>query len=148
MDAAYAGAAAIVPELRDRFAGMDRADSIVLNPHKWLLTNFDCTAYYVRDREALLRAFQPHAGVPAHRVTMPEVVNFRDWGIQLGRRFRALKLWFVLRSYGVEGLQAIIRAARRAGRGAGGLDRRGARVRGGRAGAVRPGVLSRYRPGA
>ena len=108
MDAAYAGAAAIVPELRGYFAGMDAADSIVLNPHKWLLTNFDCTAYYVRDRDALLAAFSltPEYLRTAHDA---EVVNYRDWGIQLGRRFRALKLWFVIRSYGVEGLQAVIR---------------------------------------
>ena len=108
VDAAYAGPAAIVPELRWIFAGVDRADSVVLNPHKWLLTNFDCTAYYVRDPAALLGAFQ---ATPEYLRTKydPEVVNFRDWGIQLGRRFRALKLWFVLRSYGVEGLQALIR---------------------------------------
>ncbi|MBA3260257.1 MAG: aspartate aminotransferase family protein, partial [Gemmatimonadales bacterium] len=108
VDAAYAGAAAIVPELRDRFAGMEQADSIVFNPHKWLLTNFDCTAYLVRDVEALLRACRvsPEYLRTAHDA---EVANFRDWGIQLGRRFRALKLWFVLRSYGVEGLQAVIR---------------------------------------
>jgi aromatic-L-amino-acid/L-tryptophan decarboxylase len=108
VDAAYAGPAAIVPELRWIFAGVARADSVVLNPHKWLLTNFDCTAYYVRDPAALLGAFQAS---PEYLRTAydPEVVNFRDWGIQLGRRFRALKLWFVLRSYGVEGLQALIR---------------------------------------
>jgi aromatic-L-amino-acid decarboxylase len=108
VDAAYAGAASIVPELRDRFAGMERADSIVFNPHKWLMTNFDCTAYYVRDVEALLRACRvsPEYLRTTHDA---DVVNFRDWGLQLGRRFRALKLWFVLRSYGVEGLQAIIR---------------------------------------
>ncbi|MBA3553973.1 MAG: aspartate aminotransferase family protein [Gemmatimonadales bacterium] len=108
VDAAYAGAASIVPELRDRFAGMDQADSIVFNPHKWLLTNFDCTAYLVRDVEALLRAcrISPEYLRTVHDA---EVVNFRDWGLQLGRRFRALKLWFVLRSYGIEGLQAMIR---------------------------------------
>jgi aromatic-L-amino-acid/L-tryptophan decarboxylase len=108
VDAAYAGPAAIVPELRWIFDGVAWADSVVLNPHKWLLTNFDCTAYYVRDPAALLSAFQAS---PEYLRTAydPEVVNFRDWGIQLGRRFRALKLWFVLRSYGVEGLQAMIR---------------------------------------
>jgi aromatic-L-amino-acid decarboxylase len=108
VDAAYAGAAAIVPELRPHFAGLEQADSIVFNPHKWLLTNFDCTAYYVRDRDALLAAFSltPEYLRTAHDA---DVVNFRDWGIQLGRRFRALKLWFVIRSYGVEGLRAIIR---------------------------------------
>ncbi len=108
VDAAYAGPAAIVPELRWIFDGVGQADSVVLNPHKWLLTNFDCTAYYVRDPAALLGAFQAS---PEYLRTAydPEVVNFRDWGIQLGRRFRALKLWFVLRTYGVEGLQAMIR---------------------------------------
>jgi aromatic-L-amino-acid/L-tryptophan decarboxylase len=108
VDAAYAGPAAIVPELRWILNGVEGADSLVLNPHKWLLTNFDCTAYYVRDPGALVAAFQAS---PEYLRTAydPEVVNFRDWGIQLGRRFRALKLWFVLRSYGVEGLQAMIR---------------------------------------
>ena len=108
VDAAYAGSAAIVPELRAHFAGMERADSIVLNPHKWLLTNFDCTAYYVRDVDALLRAcrISPEYLKTTHDA---EVANFRDWGIQLGRRFRALKLWFVIRSYGAEGLRAVIR---------------------------------------
>jgi aromatic-L-amino-acid decarboxylase len=108
VDAAYAGSAAIVPELRGYFAGMESADSIVINPHKWLLTNFDCTAYYVRDRDALLSTF---SFTPEYLRTEHDalVVNYRDWGLQLGRRFRALKLWFVLRSYGVEGLRAIIR---------------------------------------
>ncbi len=108
VDAAYAGSAAIVPELRGYFAGMDLADSVVLNPHKWLLTNFDCTAYYVRDRDALLSTFSL---TPEYLRTVhdADVVNYRDWGIQLGRRFRGLKLWFVIRSYGVEGLRAVIR---------------------------------------
>ena len=108
VDAAYAGPAAIVPELRPLFDGMEEADSIVLNPHKWLLTNFDCTAYFVRDPTALLDTFQ---ATPEYLRTAydADVVNFRDWGIQLGRRFRALKLWFVIRSYGVEGLRALIR---------------------------------------
>ena len=108
VDAAYAGPAAIVPELQWVLDGVAGADSLVLNPHKWLLTNFDCSAYYVRDPDALLRTFQAS---PEYLRTPydPVVVNFRDWGIPLGRRFRALKLWFVLRSYGVEGLQAMIR---------------------------------------
>jgi aromatic-L-amino-acid decarboxylase len=108
VDAAYAGAAAIVPELRHLFDGIEHADSFVFNPHKWLLVNFDCSAYFVRDREALLRTFQV---TPEYLRTDQDrdVVNFRDWGIQLGRRFRALKLWFVIRSYGVEGLRAMIR---------------------------------------
>jgi aromatic-L-amino-acid/L-tryptophan decarboxylase len=108
VDAAYAGAAAIVPELRKLFDGVEHADSFVFNPHKWLLVNFDCTAYFVRDRETLLRTFQV---TPEYLRTSQDesVVNFRDWGIQLGRRFRALKLWFVIRSYGVEGLRSVIR---------------------------------------
>ena len=108
VDAAYAGAAAIVPELRHFFAGVEHADSFVFNPHKWLLVNFDCSAYFVRDREALLQTFRV---TPEYLRTAqdPDVVNFRDWGIQLGRRFRALKLWFVIRSYGVDGLRAMIR---------------------------------------
>jgi aromatic-L-amino-acid/L-tryptophan decarboxylase len=108
VDAAYAGTAAIVPELRHLFAGFEHADSLVMNPHKWMLVNFDCSAYFVRDTSALLRTFQV---TPEYLRTTSdaEVVNFRDWGIQLGRRFRALKLWFVIRSYGVAGLQALIR---------------------------------------
>jgi aromatic-L-amino-acid decarboxylase len=109
VDAAYAGTAAIVPELQHHFRGMEAADSIVINPHKWMLVNFDCSAYFVRDREALLRTFQltPEYLRTAHDT---EVVNFRDWGIQLGRRFRALKVWFVIRSYGVEGLRRLVRS--------------------------------------
>ncbi|MCB9637499.1 MAG: aminotransferase class V-fold PLP-dependent enzyme [Myxococcales bacterium] len=108
VDAAYAGAAAILPEHQGMLQGIEDADSFVFNPHKWLLTNFDCSAYYVRDVHALLATFQSS---PEYLKTAydPQVVNFRDWGIPLGRRFRALKLWFVLRSYGVEGLQAILR---------------------------------------
>jgi aromatic-L-amino-acid decarboxylase len=108
VDAAYAGTAALVPELRAPFAGVEGADSFVFNPHKWMLTNFDCTGYFVRDTGALLRTFQ--ASPEFLRTPQdPEVVNYRDWGIPLGRRFRALKLWFVIRSYGVEGLRAMIR---------------------------------------
>ena len=108
LDAAYAGTAAIVPELRHHFDGMEAADSIVVNPHKWMLVNLHCTAYFVRDREALLRTFQV---TPEYLRTSQDsqVVNFRDWGIQLGRRFRALKLWFVIRSYGLDGLRRMVR---------------------------------------
>ena len=108
VDAAYAGAAAIVPELRPLFAGIERADSVVFNPHKWMLVNFDCSAYFVRDTNTLLRTFQI---TPEYLRTSQDaqVVNYRDWGIQLGRRFRALKLWFVIRQYGVNGLRAMIR---------------------------------------
>ncbi|MBW2275961.1 MAG: aspartate aminotransferase family protein [Deltaproteobacteria bacterium] len=108
VDAAYAGTAAILPEKRWILDGIERADSFVFNPHKWMLTNFDCSAYFVRDPAALLRTFEIHpeylkTGVDA------EVDNYRDWGIPLGRRFRALKLWFVIRSYGVEGLRQVVR---------------------------------------
>jgi aromatic-L-amino-acid decarboxylase len=108
VDAAYAGTAAIVPELRHLFEGVEHADSFVFNPHKWMLVNFDCSAYFVQDRETLLRTFQV---TPEYLRTSAdsEVVNFRDWGIQLGRRFRALKLWFVIRSYGLEGLRTLVR---------------------------------------
>jgi aromatic-L-amino-acid/L-tryptophan decarboxylase len=108
VDAAYAGSAAIVPELRDYFNGIEQADSLVFNPHKWMLVNFDCSAYFVKDPDTLLRTFQVS---PEYLRTAQDaqVVNYRDWGIQLGRRFRALKLWFVIRSYGVEGLRALIR---------------------------------------
>jgi len=109
VDAAYAGSAAILPEKRSLFAGWERADSLLFNPHKWLLVNFDCTAYFVRDVDALLRTFSAN---PEYLRTThdADVANFRDWGIQLGRRFRALKLWWVIRSYGVDGLQAFIRS--------------------------------------
>jgi aromatic-L-amino-acid/L-tryptophan decarboxylase len=108
VDAAYAGTAAIVPELRPLFDGVEHADSFVFNPHKWMLVNFDCSAYFVRDTKTLLRTFRV---TPEYLRTEqdPQVVNYRDWGIQLGRRFRALKLWFVIRSYGVEGLRAMVR---------------------------------------
>lgn len=109
VDAAYAGSAAILPECRHHFAGVGRADSYLMNPHKWLGTHFDCSAYFVRDVPALLRSF---SASPAYLRTAhdTQVANFRDWGIPLGRRFRALKLWFVLRSHGVAGLQAMLRA--------------------------------------
>jgi aromatic-L-amino-acid decarboxylase len=108
IDAAWGGSAAIVPEMRWIFAGVERADSVVFNPHKWMLVNFDCTAFFVRDTEALLRSFAT-SPVFLKAAYDDRVVNFRDWGIQLGRRFRALKLWFVIRTYGAEGLRAMIR---------------------------------------
>lgn len=108
VDAAYAGSAAILPEIRGILDGVERADSFLMNPHKWLAVHFDCTAYFVRDVPALLRSF---SASPEYLRTTHDasVANFRDWGIQLGRRFRALKLWFVIRSHGVAGLQAMIR---------------------------------------
>jgi aromatic-L-amino-acid decarboxylase len=115
VDAAFAGSAAILPELRWILEGIGKAHSFVFNPHKWLLVNFDCSAYFVRDVPALLRSFSataeylraPHPGA---------VPDYRDWGIPLGRRFRALKLWMVIRSYGVAGLRAMLREHIRLGK--------------------------------
>jgi aromatic-L-amino-acid decarboxylase len=108
VDAAFAGAAAIAPELRWVFDGIEHADSVVVNPHKWMLVGHDCSAYFVKDVPALLRSFGTS---PDYLRTAYDalVVNYRDWGIPLGRRFRALKLWFVIRAYGVEGLRRMIR---------------------------------------
>lgn len=108
VDAALAGSSLILPEMRDFAKGIERADSIVFNPHKWLLTNFDCSAHFVKDKETLIRTFSI---TPEYLKTSvdEQVNNYRDWGIQLGRRFRALKLWFVLRYYGLEGLQNFVR---------------------------------------
>jgi aromatic-L-amino-acid decarboxylase len=108
VDAAYAGSAAIVPEYRWLFEGCHRADSLITNPHKWLLTPMDCSIFYTRRPEVLKRAFSL---VPDILYTQddPRAVNLMDYGVPLGRRFRALKLWFILRSYGHEGLCAMIR---------------------------------------
>ncbi len=108
VDAAFAGTALLLPEMRDMIDGIETADSFVFNPHKWMFTNFDCSAYFVRDVEALVRTFEI---LPEYLKTKEgdRVNNYRDWGVQLGRRFRALKLWFVIRTYGVAGLQALIR---------------------------------------
>ncbi|MEO8479886.1 MAG: pyridoxal-dependent decarboxylase [Gemmatimonadota bacterium] len=108
VDGAYGGTAAILPEIRPLLDGLELANSYVTNPHKWLMTSFDCTAYFVRDVEQLLQtcSVNPEYLKTAHD---PDVVNYRDWGIPLGRRFRALKLWFVLRSYGAEGLRTMFR---------------------------------------
>ncbi len=103
VDAAYAGVTAITPSMRHLFAGIERADSLVVNPHKWLFTPFDCSVLYLRRPEILKRAFSL---VPEYLVTreQDEVINYMDYGVQLGRRFRALKLWMVIRSFGVRGL--------------------------------------------
>ncbi|RLP87591.1 aspartate aminotransferase family protein [Micromonospora sp. BL4] len=111
VDAAYAGAAAVCPELRWSHAGLEYADSYCFDPHKWLLTGFDCDAFWVADRGELIEAL----------TVLPEflrnaasesgaVIDYRDWQVPLGRRFRALKLWFVLRWYGAEGLRAHVRS--------------------------------------
>jgi aromatic-L-amino-acid decarboxylase len=108
VDAALAGSAMICPELRWMWDGVEAADSVVFNPHKWLGTVFDLSAYYVRDPEHLVRVMSTD---PSYLRTAQDglVRNLRDWGIPLGRRFRSLKLWFLLRDQGVEGLQARIR---------------------------------------
>ena len=108
IDAAYGGTAAIVPEMRHVLDGAELADSIVVNPHKWLFTPIDCSVLYVKQPEILRRAFSL---VPEYLVTreQSEVVNLMDYGVQLGRRFRALKLWMVIRAFGEEGLASRIR---------------------------------------
>ncbi len=108
VDAAMAGTAMVCPELRWMWAGVEAADSVVFNPHKWMGVGFDCTAYFVRDVGHLLSVMSTH---PSYLRTKAdaEVKNFRDWGIPLGRRFRALKVWFVLHSLGADGLRAAVR---------------------------------------
>lgn len=108
IDAAYAGTATILEENRHMIYGIEKADSYVFNPHKWMFTNFDCSAYFVKDKEALIKTFEI---LPEYLKTNAdsEVNNYRDWGIQLGRRFRSLKLWFVIRSMGVNGIKEKIR---------------------------------------
>ncbi|MBI5404096.1 MAG: aspartate aminotransferase family protein [Ignavibacteriae bacterium] len=108
VDAAYAGSALILPEYRWMIKGIEQADSFVFNPHKWLFTNFDCSAYFVKDKGNLIRTFEI---LPEYLKTLSDnkVNNYCDWGIPLGRRFRALKLWFVIRNFGVKGLQEKLR---------------------------------------
>ncbi|UCC92918.1 MAG: DegT/DnrJ/EryC1/StrS family aminotransferase [Thermoplasmata archaeon] len=107
VDAAHAGTALVCPEFRWMADGVEHADSFVMNPHKWMLTTLPTSAYFVRDPEALVRTFEI---MPEYLRTKAEgVVNYRDWGVPLGRRFTALKLWFVIRSYGVEGLRRMVR---------------------------------------
>jgi aromatic-L-amino-acid decarboxylase len=108
VDAALAGSAMILPECRALWEGIEGADSIVVNPHKWLGAAFDCTTYYVRDPGRLVGVMSTN---PSYLRTAIDGAarNYRDWGIPLGRRFRALKLWFLIREQGVEGLQARLR---------------------------------------
>jgi aromatic-L-amino-acid decarboxylase len=110
VDAAHAGSAAICPEFRAMHHGLDQADSYCFNPHKWLLTNFDCDCFYVADRSALLAALSVLPEYLRNQATASgSVIDYRDWQIPLGRRFRALKLWFVIRHYGADGLRRHIR---------------------------------------
>ena len=108
VDAAWAGSALILPEVRAQLAGVEYADSLVFNPHKWLFTNFDCSLLYMRDPRALTGVLSL---TPAYLESKnsKQAPEYRDWSVALGRRFRALKLWFVLRSYGAEGLRQKLR---------------------------------------
>ena len=110
VDGAMAGSAALCPEYRYLHEGLAGADSYCFNPHKWLLTNFDCDCFFVADREPLIRALTVLPEYLRNEASASgQAIDYRDWQIPLGRRFRALKLWFVLRSYGVAGLQTFIR---------------------------------------
>lgn len=109
VDAAWAGSAMICPELRHWWHGIEAADSLVLNPHKWLGAQFDCSAHFLREPEDLVRtlAIRPDYLKTSGR---DGIVNYSEWSLPLGRRFRALKLWFVLRAHGLEGLRGMIRS--------------------------------------
>ena len=108
VDAAWAGAAMICPEFRDLWQGVEAADSVVFNPHKWLGAQFDCSAHFLRDPDALVRTL---AIRPEYLKTHGRdgVIDYSEWSVPLGRRFRALKIWFLLRSYGLEGLRTTLR---------------------------------------
>lgn len=108
VDAAYAGIGCLLPEYQHLLSGAEMADSIVVNAHKWMFTNFDCSLYFVKDKHALINTFSI---LPEYlRTSTQGLVNdYRDWGIQLGRRFRALKLWFVLRSMGLHHIRHVLR---------------------------------------
>jgi aromatic-L-amino-acid decarboxylase len=109
VDAAYAGSALLLPEFRWMIEGIEMVDSFVFNPHKWMFTNFDCSVYFVKDPGSLIRTFEI---LPEYLITSTRgtVNDYRDWGVQLGRRFRALKLWFVIRGFGLSGLRERMRS--------------------------------------
>jgi aromatic-L-amino-acid/L-tryptophan decarboxylase len=110
VDAAMSGSAALCPEFRYIHDGLEFADSYCFNPHKWMFTNFDCDCFYVADRATLIKTLSVLPEFLRNRATESgAVIDYRDWQIPLGRRFRSLKLWFVIRHYGVEGLQYHIR---------------------------------------
>ena len=110
VDGAMYGAAALCPEFRHLQDGLELADSYCFNPHKWMFTNFDCDCFYVADRAALIKTLSVLPEYLRNKATESgAVIDYRDWQVPLGRRFRALKLWFVIRHYGVEGLQHHIR---------------------------------------
>ncbi|MBT8383131.1 MAG: amino acid decarboxylase, partial [Ignavibacteria bacterium] len=107
VDAAYAGSAAVLPEMRWIFDGIENADSLVINPHKWMFTPIDLSIFYTKKPEVLKRAFSLSAEYL--KASEKESTNFMDYGIQLGRRFRALKLWFIIKHFGVEGIRKRIK---------------------------------------
>ncbi len=110
VDAAMAGTAALCPEMRAMHDGVEHADSYCFNPHKWMFTNFDCDCFYVADRAALIDALSVLPEYLKNKATESGAVfDYRDWQVPLGRRFRALKLWFVIRHYGVDGLRHHVR---------------------------------------
>jgi aromatic-L-amino-acid decarboxylase len=110
VDAAMSGTAALCPEFRFIHAGLEMADSYAFNPHKWMFTNFDCDCFYVADRSSLIRALSILPEYLRNQASEAgAVIDYRDWQVPLGRRFRSLKLWFVIRHYGVEGLQYHVR---------------------------------------
>ena len=108
VDAAWAGSAMICPEYQTLWAGVERADSIVLNPHKWLGAQFDCTTHFLRDPASLVKTLAIH---PEYLKTdgADGIINYSEWSVPLGRRFRALKLWFLIRAHGLDGLRQMIR---------------------------------------
>jgi aromatic-L-amino-acid decarboxylase len=110
VDAAYAGTAMLCPEFRHHQDGLELADSYTFNPHKWMMVNFDCSVFYVADRAPLIECLSilpPYLKNEASE--SGAVIDYRDWHVPLGRRFRALKLWWVIRSYGAEGLRSMVR---------------------------------------
>ncbi|MHB8542140.1 MAG: pyridoxal phosphate-dependent decarboxylase family protein, partial [Candidatus Acidiferrales bacterium] len=110
VDAAMSGTAALCPEFRWIHDGLELADSYCFNPHKWMFTNFDCDCFYVADRKVLINTMSVLPEYLRNQATESgAVIDYRDWHVPLGRRFRALKLWFVIRHYGVEGLQHHVR---------------------------------------
>ncbi|CAL0309800.1 unnamed protein product [Lupinus luteus] len=110
VDAAYAGSACICPEYRHHIDGVEEADSFNMNAHKWFLTNFDCSLLWVKDRSALIQSLSTNPEFLKNKASQENmVIDYKDWQIPLGRRFRSLKLWMVLRLYGLEGLRSHIR---------------------------------------
>ena len=107
IDAAYAGSALFLDEYKKDINNIKYADSFLFNPHKWMLTNFDCSLYYVKDEKKLIKTLEIH---PEYlKTSSKNIKNYKDWSIQLGRRFRALKLWFVIRSYGINGIKKYLK---------------------------------------